>query len=87
VRFFEHGVGGGPTMRLTRRVLDRTVWPALNGGCHLSRDPVAALRAAGFEVRCCRPVRIPASGPALPHSYCALGSARRPAPDGPPGAH
>ncbi|MGA5351949.1 class I SAM-dependent methyltransferase [Streptomyces thermodiastaticus] len=87
VRFFEHGVGGGRAMRLTRRVLDRTVWPALNGGCHLSRDPVAALRAAGFEVRCCRPVRIPASGPALPHSYCALGSARRPAPHGPPGAH
>lgn len=44
VRFFEHGRGGGRAMLLTQRALDRTVWPLVSGGCHVSRDPVAALR-------------------------------------------
>src|SRR4051794_5952419 len=39
VRYFEHGRGGGRVMTLTQRALDRTLWPTLNGGCHLSRDP------------------------------------------------
>ncbi|MFF7472008.1 methyltransferase domain-containing protein [Streptomyces sp. NPDC008092] len=78
LRFFEHGAGGGPAMRLTQRALDRTVWPLLGGGCHLSREPVAELRAAGFELGPYRRVFLPENGPRLPSSYCALGVARKP---------
>ncbi|WP_316777894.1 class I SAM-dependent methyltransferase [Streptomyces sasae] len=78
LRFFEHGSGGGPAMRLTQRTLDRTVWPLLSGGCHLSREPIEALRAAGFELGPYRPVLVPENGPRLPSSYCVLGVARRP---------
>ncbi len=38
----------GP-MRSLQRGLDATVWPALFGGCHCSRDTEAAVEAAGFE--------------------------------------
>ncbi|GEJ99010.1 methyltransferase type 11 [Streptomyces sp. 1-11] len=79
VRFFEHGRGGGRMMVLTQRTLDATLWPVLNGGCHLARDPLAALRAAGFELGPQRRVMVPERGPALPTSYCALGTAWRPA--------
>ncbi|MEV0479013.1 class I SAM-dependent methyltransferase [Streptomyces sp. NPDC050508] len=79
VRFFEHGRGGGPAMAFTQRALDRTLWPPLNGGCHLSRDPVGALRDAGFELGPYRRVLIPEKGPTLPTSYCVLGTAWRPA--------
>jgi SAM-dependent methyltransferase len=78
VRFFEHGRGGGRAMLLTQRALDRTVWPLVSGGCHVSRDPVAALREAGFELGPCRRVMMPENGPALPSSYCVLGTAWRP---------
>ncbi|MEW1775270.1 class I SAM-dependent methyltransferase [Streptomyces sp. NPDC086777] len=79
LRFFEHGAGGGPAMRFSQRALDRTVWPLLVGGCHLSREPVAELRAAGFELGPYRRVFLPENGPRLPSSYCALGVARKPA--------
>ncbi len=78
LRFFEHGRGGGRAMVLTQRALDRTVWPLLNGGCHVSRDPVAALRDAGFELGPIRRVMMPEKGPVLPMSYCVLGTAWRP---------
>ncbi|MFD9464730.1 class I SAM-dependent methyltransferase [Streptomyces sp. NPDC060027] len=78
VRFFEHGRGGGRVMASAQRGLDRTVWPRLNGGCHLSRDPIAALRAAGFELGPYRRLLMPEKGPRLPTSYCVLGTARRP---------
>ncbi|MGC0342446.1 class I SAM-dependent methyltransferase [Streptomyces sp. SLBN-8D4] len=80
VRFFEHGKGGGPAMRFTQRALDRTLWPPLTGGCHLGRDPVAALRAAGFELGPYRRVLMPEKGPTLPTSFCVLGTAWRPMP-------
>ncbi|MET9088728.1 class I SAM-dependent methyltransferase [Streptomyces sp. NPDC004237] len=78
LRFFEHGSGGGPAMRFTQRALDRTVWPLLSGDCHLSREPVAELRAAGFELGPYRRVLLPEHGPRLPSSYCVLGVARKP---------
>jgi SAM-dependent methyltransferase len=78
VRFFEHGRGGGPAMRLTQRALDRTVWPPLSGGCHLARDPVGALREAGFELGPYRRVSMPEKGPTMPTSFCVLGTAWRP---------
>lgn len=81
VRFFEHGRGGGRAMRATQHALDATVWPRLTGGCHVARDPVAALRAAGFELGPYRRVMMPETGPALPSSYCVLGTAWRPPED------
>ncbi|MFF4506853.1 class I SAM-dependent methyltransferase [Streptomyces sp. NPDC001401] len=78
VRFFEHGRGGGPAMTFTQRALDRTLWPPLNGGCHLARDPIAALRDAGFELGPYRRMLLPERGPTLPTSYCVLGTAWRP---------
>ncbi|MFJ6387855.1 class I SAM-dependent methyltransferase [Streptomyces sp. NPDC091972] len=78
VRFFEHGRGGGPAMRFTQRALDRTLWPPLNGGCHLGRDPVGSVRAAGFELGPYRRLLMPEKGPTLPTSFCVLGTAWRP---------
>lgn len=81
VRFLEHGRGGGPAMVFTQRALDRTVWPLVSGGCHLSRDPVGALREAGFELGPYRRLLVPEGGPVLPTSYCRLGTAWRPVAD------
>ncbi|MFC8368104.1 MULTISPECIES: class I SAM-dependent methyltransferase [unclassified Streptomyces] len=81
VRFFEHGQGGGRVMHLTQRALDRTVWPPLAGGCHVARDPVGALRRAGFELGPYRRMLMPDKGPALPTSYCVMGTAWRPTDD------
>ncbi|MDC2960018.1 class I SAM-dependent methyltransferase [Streptomyces gilvifuscus] len=78
VRFFEHGRGGGAAMHFTQRALDRTLWPPLSGGCHLARDPIAALREAGFELGPYRRLLMPETGPTLPTSYCVLGTAWRP---------
>lgn len=78
LRFFEHGRGGGRGMLLTQRALDRTVWPLLFGGCHVSRDPVGAIRSAGFEVGPYRRLLVPDKGPTVPSSYCVLGTAWRP---------
>ncbi|WP_416531031.1 class I SAM-dependent methyltransferase [Streptomyces coelicoflavus] len=78
VRFFEHSRGGGRVMTFTQRALDRTLWPPLSGGCHLSREPVAALRDAGFALGPYRRLMMPENGPALPSSYCVLGTAWRP---------
>ncbi|MCH0562509.1 MULTISPECIES: class I SAM-dependent methyltransferase [unclassified Streptomyces] len=82
VRFFEHGRGGGRAMRVTQRALDHTVWPWLNGGCHVSRNPVASLRGAGFALGPYRQVMMPQEGPRLPTSHCVLGTAWAP-PEGP----
>jgi SAM-dependent methyltransferase len=78
LRFFEHGKGGGRAMAFTQYGLDRTVWPRLNGGCHLARDPIAAVRDAGFELGPYRRMLMPEKGPRLPTSYCVLGTAWRP---------
>ncbi|MGW0582454.1 class I SAM-dependent methyltransferase, partial [Streptomyces sp. NPDC002920] len=77
LRFLEHGPGGGRAMRFTQRTLDRTVWPRLAGGCHLTRDTVAALRDAGFELGAYQRLLVPEKGPRTPASYCVLGTARR----------
>ncbi|MGW4735839.1 class I SAM-dependent methyltransferase [Streptomyces shenzhenensis] len=82
LRFFEHGRGGGRAMVLTQRVLDRTLWPRMSGGCHLSREPVAALRDAGYALGPYQRTLMPATGPRLPSSYCVLGTAWRPGPAG-----
>lgn len=80
LRFFEHGAASGRALAATQRAVDRTVWPRLFGGCHTSRDTIAAIEAAGFELGTYRRLRIPESGVQLPTSPCVLGVARRPMP-------
>ncbi|MCJ1675928.1 class I SAM-dependent methyltransferase [Streptomyces sp. APSN-46.1] len=84
LRFFEHGLAPGRGMAAFQRLLDRTVWPRACGGCHTAREPLAAIEAAGFEITAVRGIRLPESGPALPSSYCVLGTARRPPAEGAP---
>ncbi|MCX4231856.1 class I SAM-dependent methyltransferase [Streptomyces sp. NPDC020707] len=78
LRFFEHGSGGGRAMAAGQRLLDRTVWPLLFGGCHVGRDPLGAIRDAGYELGPHRAMLVPEKGPRTPSSYCVLGTARRP---------
>ncbi|MFJ6698861.1 class I SAM-dependent methyltransferase [Streptomyces sp. NPDC091272] len=78
LRFFEHGAAEGRWLARTQRALDRTVWPLLFGNCHTSRDPLAAISAAGFEPVTCRRLNVPETGMRLPSSPCVLGTARRP---------
>ncbi|MFE3325859.1 class I SAM-dependent methyltransferase [Streptomyces sp. NPDC059176] len=87
LRFFEHGRAPGGAMATVQRGLDRTVWPLLFGGCHTSREPLAAIEAAGFELGAYRRLLVPEKGPQLPTSHCVLGVARRPHADGPPERH
>ncbi|MGW0390050.1 class I SAM-dependent methyltransferase [Streptomyces sp. NPDC003042] len=77
LRFLEHGLAPGPGMAAVQRALDRTIWPRLFGGCHTARDPLASIEAAGFRIVSQRAFRMPERGPALPTSYCVIGSARR----------
>jgi hypothetical protein len=78
LRFFEHGRAPGTLMATTQRVLDRTVWPPLFGGCHVARSPVESLADVEARVGPYRRLLVPAKGPRLPFSYCVLGTARRP---------
>lgn len=78
LRFFEHGRAPGGAMAVVQRALDRTVWPVLNGGCHVARDPLASIRAAGFESVTHQRLKVPEQGPWLPTSYVVRGTAVRP---------
>ncbi|MFE0424993.1 class I SAM-dependent methyltransferase [Streptomyces sp. NPDC058953] len=80
LRFFEHGPASSPGMVRVQRALDATVWPRLFGGCHTSRDTLAALDAAGFDLGRYRRLTVPRGGERMPTSACVLGVARRPFP-------
>ena len=58
-----------------QRLLDRTFYPRVAGGCHLTRDTRAAIDRAGFTVQRSRRFPFPPGKLGLPH---ILGSARRP---------
>lgn len=78
LRFYEHVVAERGLGRLALVAADRSgVWPAVAGGCHPARDTLAAIRAAGFEVRSHErfPFRAGAVAPPIPH---VLGAAVRP---------
>ncbi|MFC7308005.1 class I SAM-dependent methyltransferase [Streptomyces monticola] len=82
MRFFEHGrAPEGRLMPAVQRGLDRTVWPLLFGGCHVGRDTLAEITAAGLELASYRRFLLPDRGPRLPMSYCVLGTAHRPRED------
>ncbi|WP_433570761.1 class I SAM-dependent methyltransferase [Streptomyces sp. CA-251247] len=78
LRFFEHGRAETTGMTRAQRLVDRTVWPLLFGGCHTSRDTLAAIEAAGFELGEHRRLRVPERGMQMPSSPCVLGRAYRP---------
>jgi SAM-dependent methyltransferase len=74
LRFFEHVVAAHDPGAGLQRALDRTgVWPGLAGGCHLARDTVGAIAAAGFTVEAVE--RFP-SGPGRFGVPFVLGRAR-----------
>lgn len=47
--FCEHGAAPDANVARTQRFIE-PVWKAIAGGCHLTRDPTALLKAAGFSV-------------------------------------
>jgi SAM-dependent methyltransferase len=75
LRFFEHVVAEGAVGRGAQRSLDRSgVWPHFGAGCHLARDTVGAIVAAGFDVERFRRFN---SGPGSLGIPFVLGAARR----------
>jgi ubiquinone/menaquinone biosynthesis C-methylase UbiE len=71
LRFMEHVAGESAGQRRIQRIADATVWPTCFGGCHASRDAVAAITAAGFTVRELTKYRLPDSWlpwPTAPHA-------------------
>ena len=51
LRFMEHVRSQRPRKARLQQRLDRSgIWPRVGGGCHCSRDTVAAIEAAGFTV-------------------------------------
>jgi len=77
LRFYEHVVADGGVRARVQRGLDAArIWPTVAGGCHLARDTLAAIAAAGFEVEHVRRFGFPEGPLGLPH---VLGTARAPA--------
>jgi ubiquinone/menaquinone biosynthesis C-methylase UbiE len=71
LRFMEHVRAETAGYRRIQRLADATIWPACCGGCHASRDPVAAMTAAGFTVTDLTRYRLPDSRlpwPTAPHA-------------------
>ncbi|MGY1593584.1 class I SAM-dependent methyltransferase [Geodermatophilus sp. SYSU D00708] len=75
--FWEHVRADGGTLARVQRGLDRTVWPALCGGCHASRDTLAAVEGAGFRVERVDRFRFPDAVPPMPTAPQVLGTAVR----------
>jgi ubiquinone/menaquinone biosynthesis C-methylase UbiE len=77
LRFMEHVRADHRPKSEIQRWLDRTgIWPLVGGGCHCSRDTVAAIDRAGFKVQRRRCYTLGPSWSATnPH---VVGSARAP---------
>jgi ubiquinone/menaquinone biosynthesis C-methylase UbiE len=77
LRFYEHVAAHRQPLRGILRFADRSgLWPAISGGCHPSRETLAAIDSAGFVIERSRrfPFSPGAPMPAVPH---ILGVARR----------
>jgi len=78
LRFYEHVVAHQRLGRAVQAGLDGSgIWPQLGAGCHLTRDTVAAIGAAGFAVERMRRFT---SGPGPLGIPFVLGVARRSSP-------
>ncbi len=76
LRFYEHVRGERAAFATMQRAID-VVWPVLAGGCHTSRDTVAAIADAGFTVDRQRRFSFRPCLLAAPVSPHAIGTARR----------
>jgi SAM-dependent methyltransferase len=84
LRVYEHVAARSFLGRLMQRALDRSIWPRMFDGCHVSRDTATAITSAGFEWIEQRHVwfaRMPLMYPSGPH---VIGRAR-PGPGDQPG--
>jgi SAM-dependent methyltransferase len=79
LRFMEHVRSDRPRKARLQERLDSTgIWPRVAGGCHCSRDTVAAIESAGFTIDWVRSFNL---GPAWSHTNPhMLGLARSPRP-------
>jgi ubiquinone/menaquinone biosynthesis C-methylase UbiE len=77
LRFFEHVRADTTGLERVQRLLDATVWPALGGGCHVSRNTLASIESAGFTVEQVQRLRFPDVRMSLPTSPHILGVATR----------
>jgi SAM-dependent methyltransferase len=50
LRFYEHVRSGNAAFRGVQHAVDALFWTRALGGCRTTRDTVAAVRAAGFEI-------------------------------------
>jgi ubiquinone/menaquinone biosynthesis C-methylase UbiE len=77
LRFFEHVQADTAGLARVQRLAD-VIWPTLVGGCHTSRDTLAAITDGGFQITSIQRFRFPEGRlpqPAAPH---VLGVAHRP---------
>ena len=75
LRFYEHVIAERGLGKAVQAGLDGSgIWPHLGAGCHLARDTVGAIAAAGFTVE---QVRRFTSGPGRHGLPFVLGTARR----------
>jgi ubiquinone/menaquinone biosynthesis C-methylase UbiE len=77
LHFYEHVRAEPGALRAIQRVAD-LVWPHIGGGCHASRETLAAIARAGFEIERVRRFKFrpsPIAAFVEPH---VLGMARRP---------
>jgi ubiquinone/menaquinone biosynthesis C-methylase UbiE len=80
LRFLEHVRAEQPgALRRAQKIADATVWPLLLGGCHTSRDTLAAITAAGFTLDHLDRFPFPPNGPTSPASPHVRGAATLPA--------
>ena len=77
LRFYEHVVSRNPIEARVQRALDATIYPALSGNDHLSRDTGKAIERAGFVIETCDRFRFSPAA-LLPPDDHILGTARRP---------
>ena len=75
LHFLEHGAAPDERVRRWQRRLE-PVQRRVAGGCHLTRDPEALVRDAGFVPTDVRHTYL-APGPAKPFGYLSWGRARR----------
>lgn len=76
LRFYEHVVSHGRGGALLQRIADATIWPRVAGGCHMSRDTLSEIEAAGFTVESCERFTFSPGAP-VPRVPHILGIARR----------
>ena len=77
LHFWEHVRAENGAFRRVQGLLDRTVWPAVGGGCHTGRDTAAAIVAAGFTLERVERFRFPAGRVPSPTAPNVLGTAVR----------